>query len=486
MRYIIVTMNRTEAILYGRIRAKRNKWDGRFITGVVTTGIYCLPSCSARKPKRENVCFFRTKREASGAGLRPCKRCRPDLFYLDEDPDLKAIELLAEQITREPNRFADAASLAASAGLSQVRLTELFFMHFHTSPTAFLCRARVANAAHKLLTTDERIHHIGSDLGFESEVAFHRSFLAKNGLTPNEYRALRESNDFVLHLPLNYREKPIVAFHCRDTNSPTERRIHSGFVKVLSINGRPLPVEITFGSRNARCCVSSHSLLGPAEAARLHNSVVRMLGLDQNPKPFEIRVHRQLDLPGLIEGRAGLRVPLTTDVFEAVTWAIVGQQINVSFASYLRSALASLCGEPHSSGLKAHPTPERISELAVGSLLRLKFSRKKAEYLIGAARAISAKRLLVETLPEMTVTSAARLLRSLRGFGPWTTEYIFLRGCGFADCVPLGDSGLTASLQRFFALKHQPQPREAAKLMMAFSPYRSLATCHLWARLTQP
>src|SRR5712671_62953 len=59
--------------------------DGKFLTGVLTTGIYCLPSCPARRPKRENVRFFRTPDEARESGLRPCHRCRPDWFYRGEE-----------------------------------------------------------------------------------------------------------------------------------------------------------------------------------------------------------------------------------------------------------------------------------------------------------------------------------------------------------------------------------------------------------------
>ena len=67
--------------------------------------------------------------------------------------------------------------------------------------------------------------------------------------------------------------------------------------------------------------------------------------------------------------------------------------------------------------------------------------------------------------------------------GPWTTHYVLMRGCGFGDCVPLGDAGLTLALQRQFALERRPSVRETADAMAPFAPYRSLATFHLWASL---
>ena len=73
-------MSLTRKMMLAWMLAADRASDGEFITGVLTTGIYCLPSCKARKPKPENVVFYHTTEGARAAGLRPCKRCRPDDF----------------------------------------------------------------------------------------------------------------------------------------------------------------------------------------------------------------------------------------------------------------------------------------------------------------------------------------------------------------------------------------------------------------------
>mgnify|MGYP001603097103 FL=1 len=73
---------------WDRTVARTGKYNGKFIIGVWTTGIYCLPSCPARQPKPENVSIFRNEEDAKAAGLRACKRCRPDLFYKGEDENI--------------------------------------------------------------------------------------------------------------------------------------------------------------------------------------------------------------------------------------------------------------------------------------------------------------------------------------------------------------------------------------------------------------
>src|SRR4030095_16276518 len=76
--------------------------DGRFVTGVLTTGIYCRPSCAARHPKRENVRFFIDGAAAEGHRLRPCLRCRPDGVRRDRGALEKAVALLADAETIPP------------------------------------------------------------------------------------------------------------------------------------------------------------------------------------------------------------------------------------------------------------------------------------------------------------------------------------------------------------------------------------------------
>ncbi|HEX9081581.1 MAG TPA: hypothetical protein VF768_04830, partial [Holophagaceae bacterium] len=119
--------------------------------------------------------------------------------------------------------------------------------------------------------------------------------------------------------------------------------------------------------------------------------------------------------------------------------------------------------------------------LAPESLQARRCSRRKAEYVIDAARAVAEGRLRLDGLA--TATGAERQLRGQRGCGPWTAGYVMMRGLGFGDCVPIGDAALTLALQRTFALAERPDGRATERLMAPFAPFRSLATFHLWASL---
>ncbi|HEU0096812.1 MAG TPA: Ada metal-binding domain-containing protein, partial [Rhizomicrobium sp.] len=159
-------MKLPEPMSWDRAEARKGKFDGRFILGVMTTGIYCLPSCAARPPKPQNVRLFTTEAEAKSAGLRACKRCRPDLYYKGEDENVALFEGLAARVAKAPEDFADASALAKQAGVSLTKLGDLFRDHAHLAPVQWLRRARVRNAAKGLLNGKDKIVDIGFAAGF--------------------------------------------------------------------------------------------------------------------------------------------------------------------------------------------------------------------------------------------------------------------------------------------------------------------------------
>src|SRR5881394_2478778 len=107
--------------MYAALLAEDSQYNGRFFTGVLTTGIYCLPACKARKPKPENVRFFPSCEAPRAAGLRPCKKCHPDDFARGADPILEDIEALVGEMRADPAAFADARAVVRRSGFGATR-----------------------------------------------------------------------------------------------------------------------------------------------------------------------------------------------------------------------------------------------------------------------------------------------------------------------------------------------------------------------------
>lgn len=464
-------MRWNEDRLYALFLARDSSQNGKFLTGVLTTGIYCLPSCPARRPKREHVRFFRTPEEAIGSGLRPCKRCRPDSFYRGEEWHENLYEQTVERVYRDPGAFGGVLDIAAAAGLSRTALSDLFRRHARESPAAFLRRARIERVC-ELLAGGAKPTDASAQAGFASSSVFHAQFVGRTGLTPGAYAAL--GNEFVLRLPSVYRVREVLDFYGRDPQSVSESVSPTGLRKCVTIEGEARLLEVEFRKDAARCIVEGR----PHDAHRL---IVRMLGLDSEVDAFERRFAADSLLGRLITRQRGLRIPLTPEPWEALAWAILGQQISLKVAVGLRRGLIGSFGRTHRSGLRAHPLAEDVADLDVETLRGLKFSGSKAAYLIAAARAVKSGVVPLASMGRMSADHAARRLGGVRGIGPWTVQYALLRGVGFADCLPAGDAGLAQGLQRL--LSTRPSPSQIRDLMARYSPWRSVATYHVWTSL---
>ena len=154
-------------------------YDGIFFTGVRTTGIFCRPSCSARKPRPENIEFFATPREASASGYRPCKRCRP--LEVDGRPPAWVERLLA-RVESDPTLHLKAADLRA-AGVDPARARRWFLRHYGMTFQAY-CRARRLAQAFRSIQEGSPVTNVAMESGFESESGFRTAFSRVFGAAP--------------------------------------------------------------------------------------------------------------------------------------------------------------------------------------------------------------------------------------------------------------------------------------------------------------
>ncbi|MEM7309229.1 MAG: Ada metal-binding domain-containing protein [Planctomycetota bacterium] len=476
----------TREVMVDRFLARDPAYELRFVVGVVTTGIYCVPTCSARKPKESNVRFFATLDDARRAGLRACKRCRPDHVHAGRDPEREALEAAVTALRRSPGDFRGVGDVARAAGCGATKLGELVREHYHTTPRALLVAARLRFARRELMETNRRVLSIAVDAGFEGATAFHDNFRRALGLAPGEYRSMGRSGELALRLPRGYPVEHLLRSLGRDPEGRTERVRGRTLARAIRVDGRPARVTVELKAGAARGRVEARSRLTPAAVGEAHEVLLRVLGLTIDPAPFERRARGDVELTRLIEGRRGVRIPQTPNAFEGLVWSIVGQQVNLAFAFTCRNRLIDLAGTRAGDRLTAHPTPEAVAGLDYVDLTRLQYSQRKAEYLIDTSHLIAAGELDLEGLAHASATRAYETLASVRGLGPWSVNYMLMRSLGFADCVPVGDAGLVRALQEFHDLPSRPGPDETLALMERYSPHRSLATFHLWKTLGDP
>jgi AraC family transcriptional regulator of adaptative response / DNA-3-methyladenine glycosylase II len=468
----------THAHMYSRILASDPAWNGHFFTGVLTTGIYCLPSCRARKPKPGNVRFFPSCDAARAAGLRPCLKCHPDDFARGADPVLESIEALVAEVRADPGRFRDARSVVRCSGFGTTRCFELLRLHFHATPADLLLRAKIDAATRLLATGESTLSDVALSAGFESISVFHEHFRSLNGMTPSAYRGLSPEG-FAVDLPPGYPLPHLLRTLGRDPQSVTERLAGSLYETAANLDGVRALVRIDFADGSARVTLEAETGIGTSHAIAAHRLVVGLLGLDQDAAAFA-RLARRLGVARLVSGRAGLRLSRTPSVWDGLLWSIIGQQINFPFACVLKRRMIENTGSRLAGGLFSLPAPAAVARLEPADLRPWQYSRQKAEYLIGAARLVAEGKLDLAALSSMSATRAERTLLAVRGLGPWSVNYLMMRSLGLADCVPIGDTGVTSGLQTLFSLEERPDADATRRLMSVFSPHRSLATAHLW------
>lgn len=168
-------------------------FDGRYYYGVITTGIYCRPSCRSRTPSRENVLVFGSISEAAAHGFRPCKRCCPDDD--SQGPDAALIEL-AKKIIEQ--RYQDALTLkvlARELAISPYHLHRTFKRLTGTTPAGYVLaiRLQAAKAALRSEAT-KSVTDAARTAGFRSATHFSTMFRQKTGYSPSRYRAAHITN----------------------------------------------------------------------------------------------------------------------------------------------------------------------------------------------------------------------------------------------------------------------------------------------------
>lgn len=487
-------MSRRHAQLYACMVASDPAYDGRFFVGVRTTGIYCLPSCRARKPRPENVQFFRSCAAARTAGLRACRRCHPDDYAAGADPVAATIEQVVAELRQNPAAFADGAALVARTGYRATRAVELFRWHFHATPAELLAQARFAALGRRFALTPTGGGTIADHayaVGYESMSVVHAQVRQRAGMAPAALRALHEPEcrRFRIALPDGYPVALLLRHLGRDPGSRSERvdgdRVHLA----TWLAEKPARLLLTFAAAAVTVDIVLARALPQPVAPAAHRLVATLVGLEQSASAFA-RHCQKLGLARLCAGREGWSGTRLPGVWDALVWAILGQQIGLPFAFRLRRSLLELAGEPVGDGLLAPPPPAVVAELDPQSLQQRSFSRAKSETLVATALMVQRGELDLTALAAGSATAAARALLAVRGLGPWSANYVLMRGAGFADCVPYGDTGLTSGLQELLALPDRPDAATTRILMQRFAPWRSLATAHLWQlhspKITEP
>ena len=284
-----------------------------------------------------------------------------------------------------------------------------------------------------------------------------------------------------MQLPADFRPADFLAFHGRDTRQVAERITGNRIEKGLLWHGHPacLTLDIAPGHADVRLDVAGPTP-DPADVTALAR---HLLGLDQPVAAFEAAHRDHPQLGPLLARQPGRRIPQASTPFEALTWAITGQQISLAAAVSIRRRLIETTNLHHPGGLACYPDADTLARLDHPTLRAAGYSATKAATLLEVARRTADGRLpLDHWLHTRTPADEIRAaLAGVRGIGPWTIDYTLLRGFAQMDGSLHGDVAVRRKLQALLGHDTPPTPKETQAWLAQFAPWRALVAALLWA-----
>ena len=480
-------MDLDHSACYRAICARDARFDGRFFTAVKTTRVYCRPVCPARTPRSENVIFYPSAAAAQGAGFHPCLLCRPETapnmgaWRGTSNTVLRALAMIELGALDE----AGVDALASRLGMGERQLRRLFHQHLGASPVTVAQTHRFLLAKQLIHETRLPMAEVAFAAGFGSIRRFNETFLTLFGRAPGELRNARRPDvsagphgeiDLLLRYHPPYDWPATLAFLRRRAIPGIEIVTADRYARSVQLDGVQGTVVVQPTDGNAlRATVRFPKLSAlPTIIARLR----RVFDLAADPVAIAAHLAKDPVLAALVEARPGLRVPGAWDGFELAMRAVLGQQITVTAAVGLAGRLVATHGErltePDGDLTHVFPRPEA---LALADLTSLGMPRSRAATLSAVAAAIIADPHLFDATSGLD--DAVRRLRSIRGVGEWTAQYIALRQLREPDAFPAADIGLMRALAT-----QEGRGYSAAELLdraSTWRPWRAYAAQHLWA-----
>ena len=499
------------------VASRDARFDGTFLTGVTSTGIYCRPSCPARTPAPRHCTFHPSAAAAQAAGFRACRRCRPDAVPGSPEWDVRA-DLTARAVRLIGDGLVDREGvdgLASRLGYSVRQVQRLTLAELGASPLA-LARTQRAHTARVLLqSTSLPLADVAFAAGFGSIRSFNDTLRTAYALTPTELRgtqvpvgggsaistsptgfALRSQETAAatpgvaagvapaelieIRLRLAFRRplEPSNLFgHLVATAVPGVEEWRAGaYRRTLRLPHGPGFVGLRPPRPGDGYVEAVLHLSDPRDLTPAVGRCRRLLDLDADPVAVDALLARDPALAPLVAAAPGRRVPRTVDPDEFALRVVLGQQVSTAAARTHAGRLVVARGEavadPAGGLTHLFPRPADLIDLGPDDF-RAPETRRAT--LTGLAAALASGE--VELGPGADRDAARATLLALPGIGPWSVEVIAMRALGDPDAFPAGDLGVRKALN---ALGLTPADADA------WRGWRAYAVQYLWATDDHP
>lgn len=427
------------------------RFDGRFFVAVHTTKIYCRPVCPARKAKLENLTFYLHAILAENDGFRPCMRCRPEsapgssAWIGTSAVVRRAIRLM------ESNTF-NIQQLVEQLGLGERWFRDLFTKEIGMNPQAYLLNQKLALARQLIDSTNPSMTEIAFQSGFQSIRRFNDAFKKKFKASPSAFKAKSTACHAEQFFYIRYRppydwQKLVDFFAFRAISGTENVTADLAYERLVIFNGVQGWIHISLAEKYQ--IKIQYRFEKPIPMFGFVARVKILLDSDADPMLIEKDLKQDKKLAKLLKKSEGLRIPGAINCFEIAVRAIIGQKISVKAARTILTRLTNLCGQrqrfdTNISLTTYFPTADDILK---HDLSGLGLTKSKIESLTALAKAIVKKEICLDGTADFDGT--CQKLQSIKGIGPWTVEYIAMRGLRNPNAFPATDLELKKKIKKY-------------------------------------
>jgi DNA-3-methyladenine glycosylase II len=295
-------------------------------------------------------------------------------------------------------------------------------------------------------------------------------------------------NTIYLELPQEFSFEEVLFYLSRSLNDCLQRVEHNKVYKLINLAGEHMLIEVGVTEKHKLEIRFINTIPSPATRILAAEYVADWLDLATDLSQFYAAAASDPLLGKLTKQYYGLRIVGIPDLFEALCWAIMGQQINLTFAYTLKRRFVEGFGgsmEWQGQTYWLFPTISRIAELTLADLTSLQFSSKKAEYIIDLAKLMDSGGLTKLNLQGLeNLQAVEKTLVSIRGIGAWTANYAVMRCLRDASAFPIEDVGLHNAIKLQLQMDRKPTLAEIRELAIHWKNWEAYATFYLWRSLS--
>ncbi len=442
-----------------RARLARDlRFDGRFVVGVLTTGVFCRPICPATPPAEENVRYFATSAAAREAGYRPCLRCRPEresplpAWTIGSETVVRALRLIDDGYLAERS----VRDLAAEFGVGERHMNRLFRAELGATPKALSRMRRIALAKRLIDDTSLTMTDVARAAGYGSVRRFNDEFLRVFARAPRAVRrrTAQSSTDIRLRLPTREPFNADWVFSFLARRALRDLETVDGHTYRRRVDGRWISVSL----RDDTLWLNVPGALAD-QTANILARIRRMFDLDADPDAIDSHLGKSSELEPWVRAARGIRVPGAWDSFEGTVKAILGQQVSIDRAAVLSAKLVRMFGAG------GFPAPAALADADVAAI---GIPGARGAAVRGVARAVLERGDTFLLQPYQ----AREILLGIAGIGPWTAEYVAMRVARDPDAFPASDWAVRKVLDA--------NARDALRRAELWRPWRAYAVMYLW------